>query len=61
MPQDNSIEPLGYRPEDAARLLGVCRGTVYNLLRDNRLESFQVGRSRLIKTTSIKRLIGEAA
>jgi excisionase family DNA binding protein len=41
------------RPAEAAKLLGVCRDTVYVLLRSGRLRSIRVGRARLIPLSAI--------
>jgi excisionase family DNA binding protein len=41
------------RPAEAALLLGVCRDTVYVLLRSGRLRSIKAGRARLIPLSAI--------
>ena len=41
------------RPAEAARLLGVCRDTVYVLIRSGQLRSIKAGRARLIPITAI--------
>jgi excisionase family DNA binding protein len=41
------------RPAEAAQLLGVCRDTVYVLLRSGRLRSIKAGRARLIPLSAI--------
>jgi excisionase family DNA binding protein len=43
----------------AAKALGIGRTTVYALIKEGRLEAIKLGRRTLIKTASIKRLIGE--
>lgn len=45
------------RPAEAAELLGVCRDTVYVLMRSDRLRSVKVGRARLIPMSSIDALL----
>ncbi|MDG4772691.1 helix-turn-helix domain-containing protein [Solwaraspora sp. WMMD792] len=45
------------RPAEAAALLGVCRDTVYVLMRAGRLRSVKVGRARLIPVTAIEELL----
>jgi len=58
-------ERKSVRPAEAAALLGVCRDTVYVLMRAGRLRSVKVGRARLIPLTAIEELLsatdGEAA
>jgi excisionase family DNA binding protein len=44
---------LLHRPEDAARLLGLSRATVYRLLADGRIRSVRIGRSRRIPHRAI--------
>jgi excisionase family DNA binding protein len=45
--------PLLYAPADAARLLGVGRSTVYELLADGKLPSVKIGRARRITRAAI--------
>ena len=45
------------RPAEAAQLLGVCRDTVYVLMRSGRLRSVRVGRARLIPLAAIDELL----
>ena len=47
------------RPAEAAELLGVCRDTVYVLMRAGRLRSVKVGRARLIPLAAIENLLSE--
>ena len=41
------------RPAEAAELLGVCRDTVYVLIRSGQLRSIKAGRARLIPVAAI--------
>ncbi|PWU44510.1 excisionase [Micromonospora globispora] len=50
-------EPKSVRPAEAAALLGVCRDTVYVLMRSGRLRSVKLGRARLIPVASIEELL----
>lgn len=56
---------LSYKPEQAAAVLGIGRSKVYELMNAGELESFKLGKSRLIPHASLERLIsrkmGEAA
>jgi excisionase family DNA binding protein len=44
----------GYSMEDAARLMGIGRSTVYELLASGRLESIKIGRRRIIPGLAIR-------
>jgi excisionase family DNA binding protein len=58
------VERKSVRPQEAAELLGVCRDTVYVLIRAGRLRSVKAGRARLIPLSAIEELLsapGEAA
>ncbi|PTA43029.1 helix-turn-helix domain-containing protein [Micromonospora sp. RP3T] len=48
-----AVAPRSVRPAEAAALLGVCRDTVYVLMRSGRLRSIKAGRARLIPLTAI--------
>ena len=43
------LAPLAYRVDDAARVCGLSRGSIYNLLRDGKLTSVVVAGRRLIQ------------
>ncbi|MFC3539542.1 helix-turn-helix domain-containing protein [Couchioplanes azureus] len=45
------------RPAEAAELLGVCRDTIYVLMRAGRLRSVRAGRARLIPLASIEEML----
>ncbi len=47
-------ERRSVRPAEAAALLGVCRDTVYVLMRAGRLRSVKLGRARLIPVAAIE-------
>jgi len=47
------MERRSVRPAEAAALLGVCRDTVYVLMRSGRLRSVKAGRARLIPLSAI--------
>ena len=42
---------------DAAKALGLGRTSIYAMLADGRLEAFKLGRRRLVKVDSIRRLV----
>jgi excisionase family DNA binding protein len=53
-------ERKSVRPAEAAALLGVCRDTVYVLMRAGRLRSVKLGRARLIPVAAIEELLSAA-
>ena len=52
-----NLTPRGYRPKQAAEVIGVGLTTVYALLKSGDLDSVKVGRSRIILAESIDRLL----
>jgi len=57
-----AVEPLGYRPADACVMLGIGQTKMKELIREGRVESVKIGRSRIVTARSIKELLyGEAA
>ena len=55
------MEKLAYSINETAALLSVGRTSIYAMLADQRLDSFSMGRRRLIKAESIKRLLDAQA
>jgi excisionase family DNA binding protein len=51
------VEPLAVSVNDAARVLGLGRTSIYAMIGDGRLEIFKLGRRTLVKTASIRRLV----
>lgn len=51
------MEPLALSINDTAKALGLGRTSIYAMIADGRLEAFRLGRRRLIRTESIKRLV----
>ncbi|HEX3731445.1 MAG TPA: helix-turn-helix domain-containing protein [Mycobacteriales bacterium] len=51
------MEVKSVRPAQAARLLNICRDTVYTLLRSGALRSVKVGRARLISIAAIEEFL----
>lgn len=54
-----TAEPWAVRVDDACRLTGLGRTTIYGLLKSGRLRSVKVGRARLIDRASLQALLGE--
>jgi excisionase family DNA binding protein len=56
------IEPLTVSMQEASRLLGVSRATIYKLMRQGKIESMKLGEEimqtrRLIVYASLKKLL----
>lgn len=51
------MEQLAVSISETVRTLGIGRTTIYAMIADGRLEAFKLGRRRLVKAESIRRLI----
>ena len=56
-----AFEPIAYGVKDSAKLLGVCPGTVRNLIKDGDLPSVRVRDRVLIRKESLEKLLQEGA
>lgn len=54
------MERFAYSINETARALSLGRTSIYALIKEGRLETVKLGRRTLIKTVSIRRLIGDA-
>lgn len=52
------LTPATVTVSNACTYSNLCRSTLYNLMRDGKLESRTVGRRRLIVVSSLDRLLG---
>jgi excisionase family DNA binding protein len=50
------LERVAYSPDEAAQLLGVHRGTIYNLKKRGEIEFVKIGRRTLVPRSEIERL-----
>ena len=57
--QETWRERVCLTPEETARVLGIGRTFVYDLLATGRLGSFKLGRRRLVPIDAIDRLVAE--
>jgi excisionase family DNA binding protein len=55
-PRGPPIEPLGLRINDAARALGVCRSTIYNLAAAGKIKIIRIGGRSIVDFASLKAL-----
>ncbi|WP_374986555.1 helix-turn-helix domain-containing protein [Streptomyces fradiae] len=51
------VEPLLYKPEEAAKALGLGRSTVYELMAAGVLAYVKVGRCRRIRRSDLERYV----
>ena len=51
------MEPLAVSINDTAKALGLGRTSIYELIKDGRLEAFKLGRRTLVRVESIRRLV----
>jgi excisionase family DNA binding protein len=54
MPKKSTLTPIAVGPLDAARLMGVSRSRIYELLNSGELPSYKDGRRRLILVADIE-------
>jgi excisionase family DNA binding protein len=54
----SNIEPLGYSIDDATRLVGVGRTTIYALAKENRLEIVKLRGRSIVTAKSLRKLVG---
>ncbi|KQQ21677.1 hypothetical protein ASF56_18400 [Methylobacterium sp. Leaf122] len=52
--------PIAYRPGDAARVLGVSRSTLYQMMTDGKLEARHLGGATLIAQEELVRVFQSA-
>lgn len=55
-----AVERLVYTPAEASQALGVCRETLYRLIRAGRLRKIQGIRTSLIPRTELNRFLAES-
>ena len=54
------MEPIAVSINDTVRMLGIGRTSVYEMIKDGRLDAFKLGRRTLVKAASIRRLVDGA-
>lgn len=53
------MDILAVSVNEAARILGIGRTSLYSMIREGRVEALKLGRRTLIKTASLRRVIDE--
>lgn len=52
---------IGYRPLEFAALIGVGKTKAFSMIRDGEVESVLIGRTRIVKASSVQALLERAA
>ena len=52
------MDPLALSINDTAKTLSLGRTSIYALIREGRLETIKLGRRTLIKSASVRRIMG---
>ncbi|HEX2528528.1 MAG TPA: helix-turn-helix domain-containing protein [Geminicoccus sp.] len=52
-------DPISVRIPDAVRMTGISRSVLYELIKQNQLETIKIGRATLIPVASLKALISK--
>lgn len=52
------MEPIALSINETAKTLSLGRTSIYMLIREGRLDTIKLGRRTLIKTASVRRLMG---
>lgn len=53
------MDVLAVSVNEAARIIGVGRTSIYSMIRDGRIETLKIGRRTVVKTSSLRRIIDE--
>ncbi|TBN46711.1 helix-turn-helix domain-containing protein [Pseudomonas sp. BGI-2] len=61
MSLNNPITPLSVGVDDGARLIGVARSMFYEILARREIESFKLGRRRLVLVKNLEAFINRQA
>ncbi len=57
--RQTSLEPLLYKPEQAAEIIGIGRSKIFELMAGGQIASVQIGRYRRIPRESLERYVRE--
>ena len=52
------LEPICVRVNDAARMIGIGRTKLYELISSGELETVKIGKATLVTTASLRALVG---
>ncbi|MEE4141804.1 helix-turn-helix domain-containing protein [Pseudomonas viridiflava] len=53
MNQNSSLDPISVGVDDAARLIGVARSMLYEMIANGEIQTFKLGRRRLVRVKTL--------
>lgn len=61
MNRNSSMNPISVGVDEAARLIGVARSMFYEIIARGEIQTFKVGRRRLVRVKELEAFIKEQA
>jgi excisionase family DNA binding protein len=61
MNQNSSLDPISVGVDDAARLIGVARSMFYEMIASGEIDTFKLGRRRLVRVKTLEAFIKRRA
>lgn len=61
MNQNSSMNPISVGVDEAARLIGVARSMFYEIIARGEIQTFKVGRRRLVRVKALEAFVKEQA
>ncbi len=61
MNQNSSLAPISVGVDDAARLIGVARSMFYEMIASGDIQTFKLGRRRLVRVKTLEAFIKRQA
>jgi excisionase family DNA binding protein len=61
MNQNSSLGPISVGVDDAARLIGVARSMFYEMIASGEIQTFKLGRRRLVRVKTLEAFIKRQA
>ncbi|WP_267268743.1 helix-turn-helix domain-containing protein [Pseudomonas protegens] len=61
MNQNSSLAPISVGVDEAARLIGVARSMFYEMIANDEIQTFKLGRRRLVRVKTLEAFIKRQA
>ncbi|WP_371917671.1 helix-turn-helix domain-containing protein [Pseudomonas gelidaquae] len=61
MNQTNLLAPISVGIEEAARLIGVARSMLYEMIKKGEIQTFKLGRRRLVRVKTLEAFVKRQA
>jgi excisionase family DNA binding protein len=61
MNQNSSLTPISVGIDDAAQLLGIARSMLYELIASGQIQTFKLGRRRLVRVKTLEAFVRRQA